>query len=142
MLSTFGILDIPALSKLTWEIYNQCSSVAKDAPDGFRNLTNDLESLHGALKTINDDVSSNLSFFERMDEDRKFMLERCISASFETLHRLKDTLIRYRELGIEEGKVFWQRIKWSTQRTQIENTRSKIMVHTCTLNLYMSSIGK
>lgn len=142
MSPNFGIIDIPALAKLTWELHNQCHFVVKDAPDGFRSLMTELRSLQGALRTLSDDVSSNTVFFERMNEDRRCTLERCLNTCFKTLRRLKDLLARYRELGLGDGKLFWQKIKWATQRTQIEDIRSKIMVHTCNLSLCMSSIGK
>lgn len=142
MSSGLNILNIPALARLTWELYNQCQPVAKNAPDGFRSLVNELGSLQGALRALGDDVTSNTSFFEKMDEERKNILERCLNACFQTLQRLKALLSQYREMGIGEGKLFWQRIKWITQRTQIEDIRSKIMVHTCNLSLCVSSIGK
>ncbi|KAJ5089664.1 hypothetical protein N7532_008348, partial [Penicillium argentinense] len=136
-----GILEIPTLAKLTWELYNQCHPLAKDAPDGFRNLVNDLGLLQGNLRTLSEDVSSIAFFFEEMGSGREKTLERCLDACQQTLQRLKSLLGRYRELGIGEGKSFWQRIKWTTQRAQVEDIRSKIIVHTCNVSLCMSSIG-
>ncbi|CAI7612736.1 unnamed protein product [Penicillium pancosmium] len=141
MPSNCGILDIPALARVTWELYNQFHPLSKDAPDGFRNLTNDLGSLQGSLRALSEDVSSNAFFFQEMDTSRRQALERCLSACYQTLQRLKSLLGRYRDLGIGEGKTFWQRIKWSTQKVQVEDIRSKIIVHTCNLSLCMSSIG-
>lgn len=141
MPSNCGILDIPALARVTWELYNQFHPLSKDAPDGFRNLINDLGSLQGSLRALSEDVSSNAFFFQEMDTSRRQALERCLSACYQTLQRLKSLLGRYRDLGVGEGKTFWQRIKWSTQRVQIEDIRSKIIVHTCNLSLCMSSIG-
>lgn len=142
MPSHFGILDTPALTRVTWELYNQCHPLAKDAPDGFRNLINDLGSLQESLRALSEDVSSNEFFFEKMDASRKQTLERCLNACYQTLQRFKSLLGRYRDLGVGEGKTFWQRIKWSTQRAQIEDIRSKLIVHTCNLSLCMSSIGE
>ena len=142
MSSGFSILDIPALTRLAWELYNQCQPVVKDAPDGFRSLVNELGSLQGTLRALGDDVTSNMPFFEKMDEDRKRTLERCLGACFQTLQQFKALMNRYRELGIGEGKIFWRGIKWATQRTQVEDIGSKIMAHTCNLNLCVSSIGK
>ncbi|KAJ5759178.1 hypothetical protein N7520_006334 [Penicillium odoratum] len=140
MSENFGIADIPALTKATWEVYNQCQNFVKDAPDGFRNLVTGLGSLQGVMRTLTDDFISNTAFFERINEDRKLVLERCLNACFETLTCLTSLLNRYRELGISEGKAFWQRIKWTTQRAQVEDIRSKLMVHTCNLSLCVSPI--
>ncbi|KAJ5526258.1 hypothetical protein N7494_012908 [Penicillium frequentans] len=138
MEESLGITDIPALTKATWEIYNQCQTFAKDAPDGFRNLVTGLGSLQGVMRTLSDDFISNTAFFEQMSEDRRMIIERCLNDCFATLTWLTSLINRYRELGISEGKTFWQKVKWSTQRTQIEDIRSKLIVHTCNLSLCMS----
>lgn len=142
MEESLGITDFPALTKATWEVYNQCQVFAKDAPDGFRNLVTGLGSLQGVMRTLSDDFVSNTAFFEQMSEDRRMILERCLNGCFKTLTWLTSLLNRYRELGISEGKAFWQKIKWSTQRTQIEDIRSKLIVHTCNLSLCMSPMEK
>ncbi|KAJ5225670.1 hypothetical protein N7468_006895 [Penicillium chermesinum] len=141
MSTSFGVLEIPTLTKITWELYSRCRTIAKDAPDGFRGLVTELGSLQGALRALSDDFSSNTAFFERMNDARRSTLGRCLSLCLQTLQRLTALLNRYRELGIlVEGKKFWQEIQWITQRPQIEEIKSKIMVHTSTLSLCMSSI--
>jgi hypothetical protein len=77
-----------------------------------------------------------------MDQDRKQNFERSLGACLATLQRLKELLARLRGFETGEGKGFWQKIKWATQRIQIEDIRSKAMVHTCNLSLCISSIGK
>lgn len=142
MEENLGITDIPALTKATWEVYHQCQAFAKDAPDGFRNLVTALGSLQGVMRTLSDDLVSNAAFFERMSEDRRVILERCLKGCFETLTWLTRLLNRYRELGISEGKDFWQRIKWATQRAQVEDIRSKLIVHACNLSLCLSPMER
>jgi hypothetical protein len=70
MSSSFRVVDIPALTKLTWDLHNQCHAVVKHAPDGFRKLVTELGTLQGTLRTFGDDMSSHASFFEKMDKDR------------------------------------------------------------------------
>ncbi|KAJ5093532.1 hypothetical protein N7456_009393 [Penicillium angulare] len=140
MSEVFGFSDLSAITRATWEIYSQCQQVAKDAPDGFRKLVKELGSLQGVMRAMTDDYASNTSFFETLAEDRRLMLERCLHACLETLSRLTDLLNHYRELGISDGRHFWQRIRWSTQQMQIEDIRSKLMVHTCNMSLCMSPI--
>lgn len=142
MSEIFGISDLPAITRATWEVYSQCQQVAKDAPDGFRKLVKELGSLQGVMRAISDDYASNTAFFEMLEEDRRRMMERCLSACLETLTRLTDLLNHYRELGISDGRQFWQRIKWSTQQMQVEDIRSKLIVHTCNMSLCMSPIEK
>ncbi|CAG8008204.1 unnamed protein product [Penicillium nalgiovense] len=141
MHSSLGIVEIPALAKVTWDLYNQCKIIAKDAPAGFQRLVTELGSLQGTLRTFADDVSTNTSFFEKMDQDRKRTFERSLGACLATLQRLKELLARLKGFKTGDGKGCWQKIKWATQRIQIEDIGSKIMVHTCNLSLCISSIG-
>ncbi|KGO77560.1 hypothetical protein PITC_060000 [Penicillium italicum] len=140
MPSNLAVVEIPALAKVTWDLYNQCQILAKDAPTGFQRLVTELDSLQGTLRTFSDGVNSNTSF-EKMDEDRKQTFERTLGNCLSNLQRLKELLVRLKGFETGDGKGFWQKIKWATQRTQIEDIRSKIMVHTCNLNLCISSIG-
>lgn len=137
-----GVFDIPSLAKLTWELYNQCHSLSKDAPDGFQNLMHALGSLQGNLRVLSEDVSSNTSFFDRIDLSRKQTLGKCLNGCHQTLWRLRTLLDLYRDLGIEQEKKIWQKINWPTQRVQIEDIRSKLVIHTCNLSICRSSIGE
>lgn len=142
MASDFAAGDILTLTKTAWDLYHSCYLVARDAPDGFRKLVDELASLQGALCALRDDVHSNATFFDDLGDDRKRTLQRCLTGCFKTLQRLKDLITRYRNMGVGDGVQFWQKVKWTTQRGQIEELKSKIMVHTCKLSLCRSSIGK
>ncbi|KAJ5189102.1 hypothetical protein N7491_005427 [Penicillium cf. griseofulvum] len=141
MSSNLGVFDIPALAKMARDVYKQCDLLAKGAPEGFQKLITDLSSLQDTLCIFGDKVSSNASFFEEMDEDRKQTLERSLGTCLATLQRLKELLIPFKGFGTSDGKGLWKKIKWVAQRTQIEDIRSKIMVHTCNLSLCVSTIG-
>ncbi|KAJ5384051.1 hypothetical protein N7517_001962 [Penicillium concentricum] len=141
MPSSLGVLDIPALAKVTRDVYNQCHILAKGAPEGFQKLITELGLLQDILHTFGDKVSSNASFFEKMDGDRKQTLERSLATCLATLQRLKELLGPFNSFEIGEGKRFWKKLKWAAQRSQIEDIRSNIMVHACNLSLCISSIG-
>lgn len=138
----WGIGDLLSVTKLAWDLYHNCYLVAREAPDDFRQLVNELASLQGVLRTLRDDVNSDKSFLERMGESRKQTLERCLESCFETLRKLQRLVIKYRELGNGDGLQFWKKIKWVTKQGEISELKSKIMVHTCNISLCMSSIGK
>jgi hypothetical protein len=142
MSSNLGVFDIPALAKVAWDVYRQCNLLAKGAPEGFQKLITELSSLQGTLRTFGDKVSSNASLFEEMDEGRKQALERSLGTCLATLQRLKELLVPFKDFETSDGKGLWKKVKWVAQRTQIEDIRSKIMVHTCNLSLCVSSIGK
>ena len=138
----WGITDLLAVTKLAWDLYHKCFLVAREAPDDFRQLVNELASLQSILRSLRDDVTSDKSFLEKMGENRKEMLERCLSACFDTLRKLERFVVKFRELGITgDGPQFWRKLKWVFKQGEISGLRSKIMVHSCNLNLCMSSIG-
>ncbi|OQE46781.1 hypothetical protein PENCOP_c001G05947 [Penicillium coprophilum] len=138
---SLGVLDVPALAKVTRDVYNQCHLLAKGAPDGFQKLINELGLVQSILCTFSDKVGSNVSFFESMDLDRKQTLEQSLGTCLATLQRLKELLGPFKGLENGDGKGLWQKIKWAAQRTQIEDLRSNIMAHACNLSLCISSIG-
>ena len=134
--------DILALTKLSWDLYHNCYLITNDAPEVFKQLVNELASLQGVLRALRDDVNSNTSFFDDLEEGRRNTLQRCLDACLKTLQQLKDLITKYRNLGVGDGKQFWQRVKLIAQRGQIDDLKSRIMVHTCNLSLCMSSVGK
>ncbi|KAI9754855.1 MAG: hypothetical protein M4579_004512 [Chaenotheca gracillima] len=141
-MASVGVGDVLSVTKLAWNLYHTCYLVARDAPEEFRQLVNELASLQGVLRSLRDDVNSDKSFLERLGENRKDMLERCLAGCYDTLQKLEALVSRYRQLGIGgDGLQFWKRIKWVTQQRDVSNLRSKVMVHTCNLSLCMSSIG-
>jgi hypothetical protein len=111
MVSNFGVVDVPALTKLTRELHNQCHDVANHAPEGFKKLVTELGVMQGILSTFGHDMSSHASFFEKMDEGRRQAFQRSLGSCFSTLQRLKDLLVRFKSLDIGDGKGFWQRVK-------------------------------
>ncbi|KAI9669583.1 MAG: hypothetical protein M1817_004626 [Caeruleum heppii] len=140
--SGLGIGDLLGVTRLAWNLYHNCYLVAREAPDEFRQLVNELASLQGVLRTLRDDVNSDKAFLERMGENRRQTLSRCLAGCFDTLRRLEALVNKYRELGIGDGIMFWQRIKWITQQRDVSSLRAKIMVHTANISLCMTSIGK
>ncbi|CEL04835.1 hypothetical protein ASPCAL05959 [Aspergillus calidoustus] len=134
------ILDIDTVSALAWDLYHSCHLLSPGAPDSFRQLVNELASLHGILGDLHDHLNSKSSFFTEVPETRARTLQGCVHACLDTLRRLKEVVSKYRSLGGDGGHI-WHKVKWATQRNHIEQLKSRIMVHTANLHLYMSSIG-
>ncbi|KAG8531404.1 uncharacterized protein KY384_003033 [Bacidia gigantensis] len=137
----WGVTDILAIAKLSWDLYHGCYLVARGAPDEFRMLVNELCSLQGVLRSLRDDISSDKSYLDRLDENRKETLEKCLQSCVMTLQKLEKLTNKYRKLGIGDGPQFWTKFKWTTKQKEIAQIRNNIMVHTCNLSLCMSSIG-
>ncbi|KAL8774307.1 MAG: hypothetical protein Q9209_001058 [Squamulea sp. 1 TL-2023] len=138
----WGVGDLLTVTKLAWDLYHKCYLVAREAPEDFRQLVNELASLQGALRTLRDDYNSDQSFLERLGDPRKDALDKCLGSCNATLQKLQTLVTKYQELGIADGKQFWMKLKWVTKKGEIADLRSRIMVHTCNISLCMSSIGK
>lgn len=137
-----GILDLPALVKMAWDITAQYSAVAKDAPCEFRVLVNELSSLHGTLKTLSDSIGSNAWPFQQTNDDRKIMLEKCVNTCFKALQHLKMDLDSYQDLGTRDVKSFWKRNKWTKQDALMENMHSRVIEQKLLLSLFISATQK
>ena len=138
----WGIGDLLAVTKLAWDLYHNCFLVAREAPDEFRQLVDELATLQSILRSLRDDVHSDNSFLERMGENKKQMLAKCLTSCTDTLNKLQRLTIKYRKLVAEDGMQFWKKMKWVSKQGEIKELKSKIMAHACTINLCMSSIGK
>ena len=138
----WGIGDLLAVTKLAWDLYHNCYLVARDAPKDFRQLIDELGSLQGVLRTLNDDINSDESFIERLGDSRKETLERCLGSCFNTLNKLQKLVFKYRELGVSDGAQFWRKLKWAGKQGEIADLKSRLVVHTSSISLCMHSMGK
>lgn len=138
----WGVGDVLTVTKLAWDLYHKCYLVAREAPKDFRQLIDELATLQGVLHTLRDNVNSDTSFLERLGDNRKETLERCLGNCFRTLHKLEKLVVKYRELGIDDGVQFWKKMKWVSKQGEIADLKARIMVHNCNLHLCMTSIGK
>ena len=137
---SWGVGDILTLMKLAFEVYETYFVGAFEAPETFRQLITELASLKGVLRTIKDDAVCDATFPERLEDGKKQMLERCLTASYQTLKKLDEMVVRYRKVGDGEAS-FWKKIKWASEQSTVEDLKAKVMVHRCNLNLCMSTIA-
>lgn len=86
--------------------------MARDAPDEFRNLVNELASLQGILRSLRDEINSDPGYLERVGKERKDAIERTVDGTFYTLKDLQQLVYKFRSLGLSDGINFWKRIKY------------------------------
>jgi len=128
----YGIGDIIAISKLALDVYN----VYKDAPDDFRNISDEIKSLHiivdsDSLKAKLQDP--NLALSER--EGLREILQGCSHV----LKDLDDLLIKYKGLGSSsEGSSSraLDRLKWGQE--DIAKLRARLTCNTTLLNAFIT----
>ncbi|RAK95033.1 uncharacterized protein BO80DRAFT_498065 [Aspergillus ibericus CBS 121593] len=134
-------LDISEIRRTTWELYRFCDSISGNAPDGFRQLVANLQSLHNLFQKWKDDPTSKNSEVGH-DEERKHNLQRCLKSCSSTLQQLKEVVKMYQASGFGTGEQLWQTIDWTTQQAFIDDVNTKIVAHKCHLGLCVSSNHK
>ena len=127
----YSVGDILAISKLAWDVYN----VYKDAPDKFRNISDEIKSLHiivdsDSLKAKFQDPNLTLGERERLRE----ILQGCTNV----LKDLDKLLIKYRSLGSPQGSSTssqaLHRVKWGQEN--IAELRARLISNTTLLNTF------
>lgn len=118
--------------------------VAKEAPDEFRKLVEELFGLQDVLRLLRDGVGSDMVV--RADDRRKKAIERVIVATVRTLRELEMLVNKYHRMGLSDDRRLWKqirsRLQWTMEQGAIEGFRKRIQAHTYTLSLSMSMIGK
>ena len=85
--------DTIALTRLVYLVYNNVIKVAKDAPQQFRELSRDIQTIKGILYRIGDQTSREID--SENGTAVKDVLKRCS----ETLYGLRDLAAKYEKLG-------------------------------------------
>lgn len=131
----YGASDIVALFSLVAKLYNDVYVPAREAPKTRRELMKELEVLKDIVSTLADDAKSKV-FQQRLGEERKRTLYRCLRNCKDTLEKL-NKLLQERAHG-----NFWHDVKWVGRMGEVAELKSKIAVYSAQLNLCLSSIGK
>jgi hypothetical protein len=79
---------------------------------------------------------------DRLGEQRKMSLRCGLESCTTTLRSLEKLMGRFTKLGASNSIPIWKRIQWTIYQGPIEGYRARIMAHTCTLSLAMSTIGR
>ncbi|KAF8419516.1 hypothetical protein EV426DRAFT_644774 [Tirmania nivea] len=128
----YSVGDILAISKLAWDVYN----VYKDAPDDFRNISDEIKSLHiimdnNSLRVKLQDPKMTLEERKRVQE----ILQGCTNV-------LKDSdrlLDKYKSLGSTPGSSSraLDRVNWGKEN--ISELRSRLTSNTILLNTFVTN---
>ena len=125
MSSGLSVGDFATLGQLAWKIYKAC----KDAPEGFKNISQEVLSLHAVLKELEETYSdANLSAAQR---SRLRTIEDGCRAVLEDLQDLVD---RYHSLGTRTKRT-WDRLAWGSEN--IAELRSRLVSNTVLLTTFV-----
>lgn len=129
----FGAGDIVAVGTLAWNVYKSC----KDAPDSFKDISNEVLSLHAVLKEADETI-----FKSPLPPQSQARLKTIYEGCQSVLSDLQALVDKYENLGTQ-SKWTWDRMKWGTEN--VAEIRSRLVSNTTFLTAYIrweSSIFK
>lgn len=121
----YSIGDLALLGHFAWKIYKAC----KDAPESFKNVSQEVSSLHLVLKELEEtflDATWSLAQQSRLE-----IVGNGCRAVLEDLQCILD---RYNSLGTKT-KLTWDRLGWGSQ--DIAGLRSRLISNTVLLTSFV-----
>ena len=127
----YSVGDILTISKLAWDVYN----VYKDAPDEFRNISDEIKSLHNIVDS--DNLQAKFQDPRLTSEERE-RLREILQGCTNVLKDLDKLLIKYKSLGSQQGSSSraLDRVKWG--REDIAELRARLTSNTILLNTFIT----
>src|SRR3954454_1633463 len=110
----YSVGDIILLGQLAWKAYKTC----KDAPESFKNISDEVLSLHALLKEIEENLSA-----ETLSSMRQARLKTIGDGCRNVLEELQSLVDRYESLGTQSKRT-WDRMKWGCN--DIAELRSRL----------------
>ena len=121
----YGIGDIVTVGQLAWTVYKGC----RDAPESFRNLSQEILSLHAVLKEVEECLPS-----DGLAPSKQLRLKNVTQGCSKVLEDLQDLVDRYRGLGTQKRRT-WDRVKFASEQTV--ELRSRLTSNTVLLAAYL-----
>ncbi|RPB18681.1 hypothetical protein L211DRAFT_692424 [Terfezia boudieri ATCC MYA-4762] len=127
---SFGIGDFLAVSSLALDVY----SAYKDAPEDFRNISNEIKSLHIIVDRHKDEFRDKTL---NLDEERQ--LREILQGCTDVLEDLDKLRVKYMRLGSAQSssRQAIHRIKWSQEN--IVELRARLASNITLLNTFITS---
>jgi hypothetical protein len=117
----FGIGDFIVLGQLAWKVYKSC----KDAPESFKNISQEVLSLHAVLREVEENLSA-----QTLPVTRQANLETIGDGCRNVLEDLQSLVDKYENLGTQSKRT-WDRMKWGYE--DIAELRSRLTSNTVLL---------
>jgi hypothetical protein len=121
----YGVGDVMAVATLAWNIYRVC----KDSPNDFRNVSNEVLSLHLVLKETDELIAEVI----KDDADAASRLHEMATGCKSVLDELQGLLDKYQSMGTQTKRT-WDRLQWGLE--DIATIRSRLVSHTGLLTAF------
>lgn len=117
--------DFIALGQLAWKVYKAC----KEAPESFKNISQEVSSLHLVLKELEEILSD-----ETLSATQQARLDNIGDGCRAVLQDLQDILNKYHSLGTKTKRT-WDRLGWGS--SDIAELRLRLISNTVLLTTFM-----
>lgn len=124
MNSVSSVGDFVALRQLAWKLYKTC----KDAPEGFKDVSQEILSLHAVLKEA-EEMHSDATLSAAQQSRQRVVGDGCRCV----LEDLQSILDRYDSLGTTNKT--WDRFGWCSK--DIIELRSRLISNTGLLTAFI-----
>jgi len=127
----YSVGDILAISKLAWDVYN----VYKDAPEDFRNISNEIKSLHIIIDSDNLQAKSQDT---KLASEEQEGLREILQGCTDVLKDLDKLLIKYKSLGSPQGWSARALDRVKLGKEDIAELRARLTSNTILLNTFVT----
>lgn len=121
----FSVGDFATLGQLTWTVYKAC----KDAPDSFKNISQEVLSLHAVLKELEETYAD-----ANLPAAQQSRLEIVGDGCRAVLKDLQGCVDKYNSLGTNSKRT-WDRLQWGSE--DIAELRSRLVSNTVLLTTFI-----
>lgn len=123
----FGVGDFIQIGEICWKVYKRC----KESPIVYKQLTDEVSSLHSVLKETEELVCQQTLSKRQMDRVRP-----CRKGVKEVLKDLDALITKYESLGTRSHRVF-DRMGMATQ--DMNEIRQRLITNATMLNAFIST---
>jgi len=127
----FSVGDFIAVGTLAWNLHRQCYLVARGAPEEFKQLVKELNTLSSAIQVLEEEVKDENSILMSAGEERICMVKEMICRIEETLKKLEIFSKKYDKL-LDQKRPNWKKyvdqFKYSLDASELNALRSKVNV--------------
>ena len=117
--------DFAALGQIAWKIYKAC----KDAPESFKNVSQEVLSLHAVRKEVEETYSDAI-----LSAAQQSRLEIVGDGCRAVLEDLQSIIDKYNSLGTKTKRT-WDRLRWGSK--DIAELRSRLISNTVMLTTFV-----
>lgn len=125
----YSIGDLLGTAQLAYNLWKYCYKVARDAPEDFKLLVSEINTLSQSLRFLEEETRDPNSTLMKSGEDRIRMMNEMILRVSGTLRELGKIAKKYEKLGTTSRssmKQTWAKFKWSIDASDLDALRSKV----------------